>query len=74
MNEPIYELTNHFRNDDSGRWDSRNIAFSNSVDTLKAKACEDKRIFDQLWLSKSNSVELKVENEEFYIITKIELI
>ena len=71
---PIYELTNHFRDDDSGKYTSRNIAFSSSIDTLKAKACEDKRAFDQLWLSKNNSIELEIEKEEFYVITKIELI
>ena len=77
MNEPIYELTNHFRDDYSGRYASRNIAFSSSVDALKAKACEDKRVFDQLWIEKDNYIELEVEDEYYqdtYIITKIELI
>lgn len=78
MNSNIYELSVQFINDDSGRWDSQLIAFSKSIDTLKQKAVEDKRIFNQQWVTKPNgSIELSTGDdyyEDSYIIKQITLI
>lgn len=78
MNSNIYKLSIQFINDDSGRWDSQSIAFSKSIDTLKQKAVEDKRIFDQQWVTKPDgSIELNTGDDYYndsYIIKQITLI
>lgn len=78
MNSNIYELSVQFINDDSGRWDNQSIAFSKSIDTLKQKAVEDKRIFDQQWVTKPNgSIKLSTGDDYYddsYTIKQITLI
>ena len=78
MNSNIYELSVQFINDDSGRWENQSIAFSKSIDTLRQKAVEDKRIFDQQWVTKPNgSIELNIGDDYYkdsYIIKQITLI
>lgn len=79
MNSNIYELSIHFINDDSGRWDRQHIAFSKSVDKLKQKAVDsNKRIFDEQWVTKlDGAIELNTGDDYYkdsYIIKQITLI
>ena len=81
LSEPedvIYELSVHFINDDSGKWDTINLAHSKSIDKLKQKAIDiDKNIYDQQWIQKDGLIELNLNDEcysDSYIIKQINLI
>ena len=81
LSEPevvIYELSYHFINDDSGRLDSKSIAYGKSIDKLKQKAIDsNKNIYDQQWIKCKDYIELSIDNHEYsdsYIIKQIELI
>ena len=81
LSEPedvIYELSYHFINEDSGKWDTINLAHSKSIDKLKQKAIDiDKNIYDQQWINIHDSLQLDIEKEayeESYIIKPITLI
>lgn len=72
----IYQLTIDYIDEDSGRWQTRTLAFSKSVETLKAKAVERKDIWDQRWKydDDDGTFYLVVNTEEMYNITPITLI
>ena len=70
----IYQLTIDYINEDSGRWQTQTLAFSKSVETLKAKAVERKDIWDQRWKYDDDKLYLVVNTEEMYNITPITLI
>lgn len=76
--EVIYELSYHFINDDSGKWDTINLAHSKSIDKLKQKAIDtNKNIYDQQWIQKDGFIELNLNDEcysDSYIIKQINLI
>ena len=81
LSEPedvIYELSFHFMNDHSGKWDTINLAYSKSIDKLKQKAIDtNKNIYDQQWIQKDELIELNLNDYHFsdsYIIKQIELI
>ena len=81
LSEPevvIYELSIVFVNDDTGRWDTVNLAYSKSIDKLKQKAVDtNKNIYDQQWIQKDGLIELNLNDYHFsdsYIIKQIELI
>ena len=81
LSEPevvIYELSYHFINDDSGRLDSKSIAYGKKIDKLKQKAIDsNKNIYDQQWIKCKDYIELSIDNHEYsdsYIIKQIELI
>lgn len=71
----IYQLTIDYIDEDSGRWQTRTLAFSKSIETLQAKAVERKDIRDQRWkYDDDDTVYLVVNTEEMYSITPITLI
>lgn len=70
----IYQLTIDYIDEDSGRWQTQTLAFSKSVETLKAKAVERKDIWDQRWKCDNDTFYLVVNTEEMYNITPITLI
>ena len=70
----IYQLTIDYIDEDSGRWQTRTLAFSKSIETLQAKAVERKDIWDQQWQYNNGAIELTINDEEKYIITPITLI
>lgn len=71
----IYQLTIDYIDEDSGRWQTRTLAFSKSVETLQAKAVEHKDIQDQRWkYDDDDTFYLVVNTEEMYSITPITLI
>ena len=75
----IYELSYHFINDDSGKWDTVHLAHSKSIDKLKQKAIDtNKNIYDQQWIKCKDYIELSIGNDynfsDSYIIKQIELI
>ena len=70
----IYQLTVDYIDEDLGRWQTRTLAFSKSVETLQAKAVERKDIWDQRWKYDDNTFYLVVNTEEMYNITPITLI
>lgn len=82
LSEPevvIYELSVHFINDDSGKWDIVHLAHSKSIDKLKQKAIDtNKNIYDQQWIQCKDYIELNIGNDyhfsDSYIIKQIELI
>ena len=81
LSEPedvIYELSYHFINDDSGKWDTVHLAHSKSIDKLKQKAIDtNKNVYDQQWIQKDGLIELNLKDEyisDSYIIKQIELI
>lgn len=81
LSEPevvIYELSYHFINDDSGKWDTVHLAHSKSIDKLKQKAIDtNKNIYDHKWVQKDGLIELNLNDYHFsdsYIIKQIELI
>ena len=81
LSEPevvIYELSISFMNDDSGRWDTKSIAYSKSIDKLKHKAVNsNNNIYDQQWIKCKDYIELRIDNHEYsdsYIIKQIEII
>ena len=79
MESNIYELSVHFLNDDSGRWDNQSIAFSTSIDTLKQKAADSNiKLWDEQWVTKEDSsIELIIGDvyyNDSYIIKQITLI
>ena len=81
LSEPevvIYELSVNFIDDDSGKWDTVNLAYSKSIDKLKQKAIDtNKNIYDQQWVQKDGFIELNLNDYHFsdsYIIKQIELI
>ena len=54
LSEPevvIYELSYHFIDEDTGRLDSKSIAYSKSIDKLKQKAIENKNIYTEQWIN-----------------------
>ena len=80
LSEPevtIYELSYHFINDDSSKWDKKSIAFSKSIDKLKQKAIDtNKNIYDQQWVQKDGFIELKLGDDHYkdsYIIKQINI-
>ena len=71
----IYQLTIDYIDEDLGRWQTRTLAFSKSIETLQAKAVERKDIWDQRWKYDDNDTfYLVVNTEEMYNITQITLI
>ena len=81
LSEPevvIYELSVNFIDDDSGKWDTVNLAYSKSIDKLKQKAIDtNKNIYDQQWVQKDGLIELNLNDDEYsdsYIIKQINLI
>ena len=71
----IYQLTIDYIDEDSGRWQTRTLAFSKSIETLQAKAVERKDIRDQRWkYDDDDTFYLVVNTEEMYNITPITLI
>ena len=81
LSEPedvIYALSVHFINNDSGKWDTVNLAYSKSIDKLKQKAIDtNKNVYDKQWVQKDGLIELNLNNHDFsdsYIIKQIELI
>ena len=81
LSEPeivIYELSYHFINDDSDKWDTVHLAYSKSIDKLKQKAIDtNKNIYDQKWVQKDGFIELNLNDDcysDSYIIKQINLI
>lgn len=78
MTNTIYQLVVHYLDDDSGRWASKHIAHSLSIDTLKAKTVERKDIFDEVWiLNEQQNWQLQVGSDyesEWFIISPIILL
>lgn len=72
--DTVQELTHHYIDMDSYRWQAQTLAFSKSVETLQAKAVERKDIWDQQWQYNNGAFELTINDEEKYIITPITLI
>lgn len=71
----IYQLTIDYIDEDLGRWQTRTLAFSKSIETLQAKAVERKDIWDQRWkYDDDDTFYLVVNTEEMYNITPITLI
>lgn len=81
LSEPddvIYELSYHFINEDSDKWDTVHLAYSKSIDKLKQKAIDtNKNVYDQQWIQKDGLIELNLNDEcysDSYIIKQINLI
>lgn len=74
VQELTYQLTIDYIDEDSGRWQTRTLAFSKSIETLQAKAVERKDIWDQRWKYNNGAFELTINDEEMYSITPITLI
>lgn len=74
VQELTFQLTHHYIDMDSCRWQTQTLAFSKSIETLKAKAVERKDIWDQQWQYNNGAFELTINDEEKYIITPITLI
>ena len=72
--DTIRELTHHYIDMDSCKWQTQTLAFSKSVETLQAKAVEHKDIWDQQWQYNNGAFELTINDEEKYIIAPITLI
>ena len=70
----IYQLTIDYIDEDLGRWQTRTLAFSKSIETLQAKAVERKDIWDQRWKYDNDTFYLVVNTEKMYNITPITLI
>lgn len=74
IQELTFQLTHHYIDEDSGRWQTQTLAFSKSIETLQAKAVEHKDIWDQQWQYNNGAFELTINDEEKYIIAPITLI
>ena len=81
LSEPedvIYELSYHFINEDSGKFDTASLVYSKSIDKLKQKAIDtNKNIYDQQWIQKDGLIELNLNDDcysDSYIIKQINLI
>ena len=72
--DTVQELTHHYIDVDSCRWQTQTLAFSKSIETLQAKAVERKDIWDQRWKYDDDTFYLVVNTEEMYNITPITLI
>lgn len=72
--DTIRELTYHYIDMDSCKWQTQTLAFSKSIETLQAKAVERKDIWDQQWQYNNGTFELTINDEEKYIIAPITLI
>lgn len=77
--QEVYQLVVHYIDDDSGRWNSKHLGHSLSIEKLKEKVETDRpELWDELWyINEQEDWQLntgKAYEEESFIISKIELI